>query len=321
MKLSPPSHLRKTPTHETSPTTPADSPLKLERTGATQQNSFWSEAETLLQTITSKLRSIGELDLAYGLENCGQVERTFLCRNCAALHSFATRCDKLYCPRCQPRLAARRRESIEAWSSMVKQPKHVVLTTRNSDELTRTTVATFKRNWNRTRRSKFAKGWRGGTFALEVTNESRGWHLHSHSLIDANFIAADELAKLWAKKTGQDFAIVKVKDARDRSYLAEVTKYAVKGSQMAVWSPTDIAAFIRAFARTKTFMVFGTLFKMRAEWEATRPKREGWKCTCGSNQLLPTFTSDLLPDQPPSNHSRPVFNQPELPSTAPIWPD
>lgn len=306
--------------HESNSTHQPDGPLKLERTGASPQTRFWSQAEELLQAVVSKLRSIGELDLAYGLEACSAVERSFICGGCSRLHSFATRCDKLYCPRCMPRLAAKRRESIEAWSTLIRQPKHVVLTTRNTEDFTRTTVAKFKRAWNSLRRGVVARNWRGGTFALEVTNESKGWHLHSHSLIDADFIDAGILAKEWAKRVGQDFAIVKVKDARDRSYLGEVTKYAVKGSTLASWSPQEIAAYIRAIARTRTFLPFGSLYKMRAEWEATRPPKQKWTCECGETDLRPTVVCDLIPDRQDNSKPRPIPDT-QLRMLQPIWPD
>jgi ribosomal protein S27AE len=260
--------------------------VKLEKKGVTPH--FWNEQIAYAESICAKLRSIGEDDLAYGLSRCGAEETIQVCARCESRTFFKNHCDKLYCPLCQPRLAARRRTDIEFWAGRIKQPKHVVLTTRNTDALSRTQIARFKRAFNGLRRSKFARNWAGGTFALEVTNESKGWHLHSHSLIDARFIDARGLATKWAKQTGQDFAIVKVKDARSKDYLAEVTKYAVKGSMLASWQPQQIAEFIRAFSRTRTWACFGSLWQELRAWrhallEVDKPPRA---CECGCSNLL-----------------------------------
>jgi len=106
---------------------------------------------------------------------------------------------------------------------------------------------------------------RGGLSSLEVTNEGKGWHLHSHLLLDSDFIPIDIIAQKWAKLIGQDFAIVKIKSVQDKSYLQEVTKYVVKGSDLASWPGHQIAEFIDAMTGIRCFGTFGTLFKDRAK--------------------------------------------------------
>lgn len=292
---------------------PADS-FQLEKKGVTLQ--FWDEQHAYSESIVAKLKEAGELDLALGLEKCGSEEIVQCCTRCSKRSLFRNHCDRLYCPLCQPRLSYKRRQAIEPWTLRIKQPKHLVLTTRNSDTLSRGTIAKFKKAFLALRRSKLAANWKGGTFALEVTNESRGWHLHSHSLIDARWIDERELAQKWAALVGQDFAIVKVKDAREKDYLSEITKYAVKGSMLSTWSSREIADFIRAFARTRTWAVFGSLWHELRDWrkamsEIDEPPRT---CDCGCSNLLylspsaadardliPPHTPVILPP-PPSGH-------------------
>lgn len=226
---------------------------------------FWKAAEAHRDSIVARLKESGHGHLAVKVEKC-QTEKSFItCLGCSTSRVAFNHCDSKWCPLCVPRLAAARRESIEVWTQRVRQPKHVVLTARNSETLSRRRVRRFVAAFNRLRRSKFGRGWRGGILSLEVTNEGRGWHLHAHALIDADWIDAGTLAQEWAKRIGQDFAIVKVKDVREKSYLAEVTKYAVKGSEMAAWSGDEIAEFITAFRGARTFFVFGACFKIRAE--------------------------------------------------------
>jgi Replication protein len=206
------------------------------------------------------------------------------------MSKFYNRCDRLWCPLCTPRLGRERKKSVEWWTQEITQPKHVVLTARNSADLTRETVRAFKAAFARLRRSKFAKNWRGGFYSLETTNEGRGWHLHLHALIDARYIDARQLAIEWARCIGQDFAIVKVKDARDRSYLQEVTKYVVKGSDLAKWTGQEIAMLVDSFTGVRTFGVFGTLYGKRTEFrewiDALQLQSRACQCGCRNFRLL-----------------------------------
>ena len=127
-----------------------------------------------------------------------------------------------------------------------------------------------------------------------MTNEGRGWHLHLHILVNARFIPADQLATEWAKIVGQDFAIVKVKDCRDRSYLGEVTKYAVKGTELAGWSGEDIATLLDAFENVRCFQPFGDLFKLRAEFREFLDNVQGEpaRCECGCEKFVVMAEAD-----------------------------
>ena len=264
-------------------------PIRLEITGVTshaEQLELLDKFLVLKDSIVSKLLSIGGYDLAEPLDKCHTVESFAQCQGCKKVRHFWNRCENFYCPVCQPALARERTEAIKFWSELIPQPKHVVLTVRNSRILSWTYVKWFKACLTKLRRRAFARNWRSGLWRLEVTNEGKGWHLHCHLLIDANYIDKAELARQWAEIVGQDFAIVSVKDARDKSYLTECCKYTVKGSQLASWTPLDIAAFIYAFSGQRSFGVFGDLYGRRAEWAShlktlTEGKR---KCECGCNQ-------------------------------------
>lgn len=133
---------------------------------------------------------------------------------------------------------------------------------------------------------KFAQ-WTSGTWSLEVTNESRGWHLHAHLLVESRWIDSGQLSAAWAKQVKQDFAIVKVKDCRAQEYLKEVTKYVVKSSDIARWDGEDIATLIVAFKGLRSFGVFGTLCGQRKAWKMAvkQARSERNKCECGCNKF------------------------------------
>jgi len=264
--------------------------LKLEKRGVTPQLSFWSEHVIQAESIVCKLREAGRFDLSDPLNKCHTQLSMLECTNCGRAKPFYNRCELGHCPLCQPRLSRERKQSVEWWTRQVQQPKHVVLTVRNTAVFTKQYVLWFKAAWGRLRRSSLAAGWNGGFYSLEVTNEGHGWHLHLHALIDTRWIDAKALACKWAKLTGQDFSIVKVKDVRQADYLAEVTKYAVKGSQLASWSPTDIAAYIDSMTGVRTFGVFGKLYSLRAEWheflDTLQKEMPACECGCQSYYVL-----------------------------------
>jgi diadenosine tetraphosphate (Ap4A) HIT family hydrolase len=298
-------------------------PLKVQTRGTTsqfEQQSFWTAKFDHKASIAAKLRQAGNYDLADKLDDCHRHTTFKRCRGCNKVTTFNNRCDLIICPTCQPRIARKRLDSVSWWAEKFIQPKHVVLTVRNVDSLTTENVNFLKHKLSALRRSKFAvkkttrhrglrelinvrrkRGqplrtadlrvtsypWHGGLWSLEVTNESNGWHLHFHLLVESRFIDATGLAQKWAKLVGQKFAIVKVKDARRQDYLHEVIKYAAKSSTIAGWQPNDIAAFVAVFSDCRTFGVFGALYKIRAshgEWAKTLADCRD-ACECGSTNF------------------------------------
>jgi hypothetical protein len=222
-----------------------------------------------------------------------------------------------------------RKKQIEWWTDTLSQPKHVVLTVKNAHDLTRGHLDQLQKWFGALRRRKFASNWKGGFYSIECTNEGRGWHLHIHALVEAKWIDKQQLSDQWRSVTNGMGRIVEVKDCRDRSYLKEVSKYAVKGCQLASWSPENIATFVSAFRGKRIFGVFGSLYGARTEFaefiatlKASRPK-----CDCGScNVQYYDETEWILrelgtptpaaPRPPPATEPQPEFALPHA-----QWPD
>jgi|WetSurSiteA1Bulk_404760.scaffolds.fasta_scaffold10616_3 hypothetical protein len=302
------------------------------------QSEFWATQTQHKFSIAAKLRQAKRPDLAEKLEDCHSHFTHTVCNSCGKTGRFPNRCDQFYCPECQPRLARERKESVEWWAREIAQPKHVVLTVTNTHDLTQSHVHELKHCFTKLRNRTFTTKthhwweckttghrtpiaqwqpqtdthhtitsypWRGGFYGIEVTNEGRGWHLHLHALIDSRFIDGPELARQWSAVTNGYGKIVNVKDCRHTDYLAEVTKYAVKGSQLASWSPDEVVQFIEAFSGVRTFGVFGSLYGKRtefAEWlDSIRQDKP--LCSCGSCDLTyyteaEWLMRDLVPDTP-----------------------
>jgi hypothetical protein len=293
------------------------------------QQEFWQKQTAHKNAVASKLRSIGEVDRARMLEDCHSTFTVGVCLGCSTVSKFPNRCDKFYCPECQPRLGKERQRQIEWWTHTLRQPKHVVLTMQNVSDLSAAHVDELRRSFTKLRRRKFARNWTGGFYSIEVTNEGKGWHLHLHALIEAKWIDSADLALAWHSATNGFGRIVKVRDVRDRSYLAEVTKYVAKGSQLAAWAPTDIITFINALEGKRTFGVFGDLYGARtefAEFIATL-KSAKTKCDCGCNQFryyteLQFEELFLVPDSASKPRPPPAPQTPTLPAMVDnAWPD
>jgi hypothetical protein len=133
---------------------------------------------------------------------------------------------------------------------------------------------------------------KGGCLTVEVTNEERGWHLHSHWLIDCRWIDAGKLAIEWGKIVGQEFAIVKIQDARAIDYVLQVCKYVVKGSDLAGWHPEQIHQFLRAIRGRRMFFTFGSLNQCGRAVKLELAAAKGCTvCECGCGKFI--FESEV----------------------------
>lgn len=320
------------------PETPRSEPgsVLLEKRGLTShlfQAQMWESTVVFRDSMLAKLQSIGKVALAGKMAGCHTVQTFKRCNSCRKTTSFWNRCDLLFCPICAPRLSRERKESIEWWTKQINQPKHLVLTCRNTADITREYVKFLKGQLSKFRRSKCFRSVKGGFYGLEVTNEGRGWHLHFHLLVDTPWLDMGQVSQTWGKLVGQDYAIVKVKDCRAGDYLREVTKYAVKGSELAGWSAQQIATFIDSFSGVRLFGVFGTLYAKRTEWaewiKAIREIRPVCACGCDSWHLLSSdsmiWEQEVGPlhasNPPPQRITLPV-EHPELPLSGlrtPVW--
>lgn len=283
-------------------------PLSSELTTGT----LWDKRLDFKASIEAKLREAGRPDLAKPLSECHKDHFFARCRNCKKTREFWNRCKKVWCPVCQPSIAHNRVDEMQVHIDSLSQPKHVVLTVRNTTILTRSRVKLIRKQFNALLESKFCKNgrrdfvacdvatrepifrtstpWRGGLASLEVTKEKRGWHLHIHALVDARFVDNIHLAEEWFKRTKGAGYITKVKDCRDKSYLAEITKYAVKGSDLAKWKAEEIVEFVLAMNKVRSFWTFGTLYgdrsKFKAEIAAVREKGKECECGCTAWQIF-----------------------------------
>jgi hypothetical protein len=252
-----------------------------------KKGELWTSELLWKRQVEDKLEGIASGTQWLNFKRCG---REFLfrhCYQCRAVERQPYHCNLKWCPVCNWRITKQRREFLSRAAFELKQPKHVVLTMRNFPTLDRRKVREFTVALARLRRAKVFRDVQGGTYSIEITNEGRGWHLHAHLLVEARWVDAGALAIKWGKLLGQEFGIVKVKDARGVDYLVEVTKYVCKGSDLATWSGHEIFDFVAALRGVRCFGVFGRLFHMRKLLSPDRDQpRVGPDCgECGGGNF------------------------------------
>jgi hypothetical protein len=255
----------------------ASSPWRRQRQLLDDQDVFHSSIESKL---FGRLHS---LQFEH-FQQCGRDSIVRQCRSCRACKVLTFHCDLKWCPRCQWRITRARERVLTAWAVKLEQPKHLVLTQSNFAILTRKKIRGHQRNLARLRRTKAFREVKGGCVSVELTNESRGWHLHSHWLIDCHWLDMPAVCKTWGSLVGQEYAIAKITDVRDSDYIREVSKYVAKGSEIAGWKPEHILEFVTAIRGVRFFFSFGNLWKLgptiREELKAA--ETPGEQCDCGA---------------------------------------
>ena len=270
--------------------------LSKKRTPKLSQSEFWKLQTTHKFVVASKLRMVGLIEEAQALEDCHSRYTIATCGDCGKVRRFPNRCDRYYCPECANHLQNERTRQVQWWAERIKQPKHVVLTTKRIRDLTPGHVDELRRMFGHLRRRKFCRNWKGGYYGIQITHAKMGWMLHIHALVDARWIDEAELKQQWRSCTNGHGYIVCVRDCRAKDYLRETTRYVVHGAKLAAWKPEVINTFVQAFTGKRTFGVFGNLFGARtefAEWIATL-KQAKPRCDCGSCNVSYQSEADYI---------------------------
>lgn len=279
--------------------------IRKERKAAAQKQIEGFESQEIFKlTVESKLNETldrakrdhkGKLTWWLNFQRCGREKVFVTCKGCGKCDERFYQCNLKWCPRCNWRITARRKELLELITRGLTNCKHVVLTQRNFDTLTREKIQESRANLLKLRRQKISSKIFGGCASLEFTNESRGWHMHWHLLLNVRFLDKQKLAIAWGKLVQQEFAIVAVLPVKEKSFLQEVCKYAVKGSELARWTPTQILQFVKALQGTRLFTVFGKFREARRYAQMTlnleKPPPTPCKCGCEEKYYTPTKTA------------------------------
>lgn len=271
--------------------------LKIQRRAAERKQLEGIESQDIFKLcIESKLEAAGAKDWCASHDEkwfdnflrCGRETFYVLCGVCRDGHEAHYQCSLKWCPRCNWRISMKRRELLGQMTKGMYQVKHVVLTQKNFEQLTREKIQESRKHLFALRRQKIFGKITGGCASLEFTNEGNGWHMHWHLLVQTNWIDAHQLSIAWGQLVGQEFAIVKIKDVSEKSYLQELCKYVVEGSELSKWPKEKILQFVSALRGTRCFTTFGAfrhLQKCSREFLSEKPSIEA-NCKCKSGDWI-----------------------------------
>lgn len=260
--------------------------LRIARTAAAKKQLEGIESTEIFKlTIEAKLAPL-QISAPWwtNFQRCGREMIYAMCDNCRATREIPYQCSQKICPRCNWRIADNRRKLLEKITAGMTGCKHLVVTQKNFNTNLREKIRESRANLLKLRRQSIMGKVTGGCASLEITNESCGWHPHWHMLIQSPFISAKLLSQKWGELVGQEFAIVKIKDVDERSYLAELCKYAASGAEIAKWDAATILEFVEAVRGTRMFTVFGKFKEVRSfaamAVAAEKPPAKGCDCGC-----------------------------------------
>lgn len=275
-------------------------PSSLDLTGLTSHRSYdtlqrerWERS----QEISRKLVFGGEPEKAHTIRDCHSYWTIRKCNGCRKESKFWNRCDLIYCPQCAPRNAKNRLDSLGWFFDELKQPKHVVLTFKNVAVLTKEYLRYCLKCLQKLRRTKIAKKWLAGIWAMEITNKGNGWHVHYHLIVETPWFSQETLSVTWKHITGWESFIVHVSDAGRAGVMKKLPKYvaaySTKGTKIEEWTSSKICQFVQAIEGLRSFGVFGYLYAKRTEWRAwiAGVRKVSRACECGCEKF--TYYSEL----------------------------
>jgi len=220
------------------------------------------------------------------------------CRNCGHSHSFPAYCGDRLCPICKERNYYR---LLNCYSEKIKKiPKYrcsqITLTYRNFKFLNSSVVSRVSGDLRKLRNARSFKNCvSGGLAVIECKHESdlKGWNLHVHVLVNARFLAHEELKKLWSTIVPGSFIVDIRKEENSIRAVRHLLKYFLKtpiirGSD----SPGLKSNYNEAFYRVRNIISFGSFYVK----ESKIPYR--FKCpNCGESQWLTEFALRSLSER------------------------
>lgn len=254
----------------------------------TAQAESFESSEIFKATVEAKLTEAGwSGPSADNFFKCGHAIFYRECRDCGSTKPLAYHCNLKWCPSCNWRITATRKTELRKITEGCDGLKHMVLTQRNFQTLTQSKIRECRKHLLKLRRKKIMGKVTAGTCSLEFTNESKGWHMHWHLLLQVPFVCEQELAIQWGRLVSQEFAIVRCRAVHGADYVTEVCKYVVGGSEIARWPASQILEFVTAMDGTRLYSMYGTWTKRRKQVRAQMKQAQSPAiCECGSEHFI-----------------------------------
>jgi len=222
---------------------------------------------------------IGETKKANNIRDCGRTYLRYHCADCHAERDLALFCHQRLCPICAYQRRNRILATYHTALSEVQAPKMLTLTYHSQKELTKPLLQQCHRQFAEFRHTRLWKdAVRGGITGFELTYGEAGWHPHSHSLLDADYIPVVELSREW-RKHSDGAMVVHIKAVQTQDGVEEVVKYTAKATSFYA-TPSLVRQYLDATHKTRFLTTYGSFYR----------------------------ASDPLPPKPPSTHPTSIFD-------------
>lgn len=271
-------------------------------------------------------------DLAEMLRGCGRM-MTLICTCCGSGREVRVGCRKRWCPVCAWQISAKRVARYSAAVKAMRWPLFLTCTRPNVRVLTLDIIREMRRAHRRLRQRKWwIERVTGGVTSIEITNTGKGWHPHTHSVIDCKWLAiktprprpmatraewlakgkqaAAEIGAAWAHALRVPRATVHVKRAygtgadadptgESKSIALEVLKYSLKISDL-IDSPDPIAPVLKLLGAARLVTGYGSCYGSRLVVDDD--DKHVTMCECGA-------TGAWMPDEYVSRwaHAQPTW--------------
>lgn len=268
--------------------------------------------------IADRLFREGLYDEAAKLRHCGE-EIGLTCTACGTQKNTEKTCKRRWCPDCAETRGYVLAEKYGKIVEKLKWPLMLTLTLphgRGNDPVEMLTQ--LRAGMKKLRRLKWWKGCvRGGIGAIEISAGNHGWHIHSHLLLDSQWLSVTtakptvfmsrtarkscysssqrEVAAQWALCVGEDTAHIWIKRA-SQDAVREALKYAVKpGTLEKIKMP--LRPLIEGFKSRRLVSAWGTIrTAARAVKIEEDAEPSSFACQCGCVDWALTRAIDNMLD-------------------------
>lgn len=198
-----------------------------------------------------------------------------ICESCGVVHTIPIYCGNRFCPVCQGARLARVRDRLNwlvdrAKATDTRGFRHLTLTIVSQSNLPQM-IDKLIRSFKKLRSTRLWKdNVAGGSYVVEVTRSTAGWHAHLHIIIQSGFLPWTPLRNQWLKISGSPGCYIQ------RLPASAITTYLTKYLTKPDLDADDAASANAAMKNIRLFNPFGSWFAISRAYK--RPLHPCKKC-------------------------------------------
>jgi hypothetical protein len=188
--------------------------------------------------------------------------RTIACIGCGHQKTITMNCGLRTCQYCREIVIRRALARKGILNKRLTGLRFMTLTVKSVQSFTQEEVQKIREYFRKLiRRKDWLKCVQGGLYVIEVTQTSKGYHIHLHILYSGKYLPWSMLQKHWKQITGGSYIIWISKVHDSKNAVNYVLGYISKSEK----SNVNKEDFLRVMHGIKLVNFFGTWVKMKAE--------------------------------------------------------